>query len=124
MKRTKRKTLLRTIVAKERLSDFQSSFSKALLDASNDYGVIDSISNKTIPSRRLDVYRNNVVFSLIEALQDLCPVTLGLIGEQAFGFLTKHYVLKKLPKRATLIGYGASFADCIDESINRQEVLS
>lgn len=110
-------------MTKESLSSFQNIFSKAVLDSQNDYGLVDTMSNETIRMKRLDVYRNNVVFSLIESLQDLYPVVVALIGEQAFSFLAKQYALNNLPQRGTLIGYSASFADYLDDCINTHDTL-
>lgn len=69
--------------------------------------------NGSDPARRLAVYRNNVISSLIDALADTFPVTQQLVGEEFFRAMASVYVRRHPPRTRVLAHYGADFADFI-----------
>lgn len=62
--------------------------------------------NGSDPTRRLAVYRNNVISSLIDALADTFPVTLELVGEAFFRAMAGIFVRGAPPQSARLAEYG------------------
>lgn len=63
--------------------------------------------------RRFDVYRNNVICSLVEALQAAFPVVRRLVGETFFSAMARHYACRSLPATPMMLDYGADFAGFI-----------
>jgi Putative DNA-binding domain len=61
--------------------------------------------------KRLQVYRNNTIISLTEALKATYPVVSALVGEQFFAFAAKSCIAAYPPRVPRLIEYGAEFAD-------------
>jgi len=57
------------------------------------------------------VYRNTVMKGCIDALQANYPAVARLVGEEWFRAAAAVYVREALPADATLLRYGASFAD-------------
>ncbi|HSF91490.1 MAG TPA: DNA-binding domain-containing protein [Paracoccaceae bacterium] len=87
----------------------QNSFSTALLDAKAPVpdGVIDP---KGRPARkRFNVYRNNVVVSLTEALAAGFPVIRTLVGAEFFAAMAKVYVAHNPPRSPLMQMYGENF---------------
>jgi hypothetical protein len=62
-------------------------------------------------ARRFDVYRNNVVVGLIEALRAAYPVIHRLLGDDYFRALATYYVRRDPPASPVLLHYGESFPD-------------
>jgi hypothetical protein len=69
--------------------------------------------NGSDPSARFDVYRNNVVVSLTEALADGFPVTRALVGETFFAAMARCFVAEHLPGSPILTDYGDALPDFI-----------
>ncbi|MFG6177040.1 putative DNA-binding domain-containing protein [Halomonas sp. THAF12] len=63
----------------------------------------------------LDVYRNNVRHSLIEALATAFPHTLTLLGERYFAAAAGDFVRDHPPDDPRLTCYGKGFADFLDD---------
>ncbi|RAH38662.1 DNA-binding domain-containing protein [Halomonas sp. SL1] len=63
----------------------------------------------------LDVYRNNVRQSLIEALASAFPHTRTLLGPRYFAAAAGDYARDHLPREPRLSRYGAGFADFLDD---------
>ena len=61
------------------------------------------------PARRFQVYRNNVVASLIDALADTFPVTLELVGDTFFRAMAGVFVRGCPPRSPILAFYGDDF---------------
>jgi hypothetical protein len=70
--------------------------------------------NGSDPARRLAVYRNNVLSSLIDALADTFPVTQALVGVEFFRALAARFVRCQPPRSCVLAHYGAELAPFID----------
>lgn len=60
--------------------------------------------------RRLAVYRNNIMASLIEALGDQFPVCRRLVGEEFFRALARAHAANHKPATPILAQYGDGFA--------------
>ncbi|MCP5072946.1 MAG: DUF2063 domain-containing protein [Rhodobacteraceae bacterium] len=61
--------------------------------------------------KRFDVYRNNVVFSLLDAMETAFPVVQKLVGTDFFRAMAGIYVRKYPPKTPLLMFYGEDFPD-------------
>lgn len=59
---------------------------------------------------RLQVYRNNTLNALVEALRALHPVVERLVGKPCFDSLARHYVRTHRSGSANVHDYGARFA--------------
>ena len=67
-----------------------------------------------IAPKRFSVYRNNVIVSLTEALEQTFPAIQNLLGEEYFKALARAFVVQHPPKSPVLIWYGADFAAFIE----------
>ena len=92
----------------------QQDFAAALLHPSSACPAGLKAWNGSDPSRRFDVYRNNVVSSLIDALADTFPVLQALVGEEFFRAMARDFVLASPPVSALLVRYGEGFADFVE----------
>ncbi|MFO1169816.1 MAG: DNA-binding domain-containing protein [Hyphomicrobiaceae bacterium] len=93
-----------------RLTELQSDFATALLtpDAPPPAGVHGPTA--TLPVKRYNVYRNNLVASLIQVLEARYPVVLRLVGEDFFRGLGRLYVEAHLPRSPILAEFGGELA--------------
>jgi len=89
-------------------------FAEALLDA--EAGTPEGIvgpDGQAAP-KRFNVYRNNVVVSLCEALGQTYPAVKTLLGEDYFNALARAFVTRHPPQSPVLIWYGGAFAEFIE----------
>lgn len=95
------------------LSEVQAAFAAALIDP-----------RRTVPpgilgregladDRRFAVYRNNVVVSLVDALQARFAVTCRLVGSEFFRAMARAYVGTHLPRTPLLMQYGDDLPDFV-----------
>lgn len=86
-----------------------TAFARALLDP---WATVRGLRtwNGSDPSVRLDVYRNNVVSSLVEALADTFPVVRAVVGDAPFRALAAGHVRAHPPRSPALAHYGSGFA--------------
>jgi hypothetical protein len=70
--------------------------------------------NGSDPGVRFDVYRNNVVTSLVGALSETCPVTRQLVGEEFFKAVARLFIIEHPPTSPLLCDYGDAFATFIE----------
>lgn len=85
----------------------QTSFTDAIFDphAPRLAGLSDGLGRAA--GRRFDVYRNNVIASLIEALEAAFPVTCKLVGAENFKTLAGDFARKHPPSSPLMMFYGA-----------------
>ena len=91
----------------------QADFSNALLAPQQPLPPGLITWNGSDPSLRFDVYRNNVVVSLTEALADGFPVTRALVGETFFAAMARCFIAEHLPDSPILTDYGDALPDFI-----------
>ncbi|MGQ0710445.1 MAG: HvfC/BufC N-terminal domain-containing protein [Rhodoferax sp.] len=65
--------------------------------------------NGSDPATRYNVYRNNVVVSLVDALADTFPVVQQLVGEAFFRAMARAHACQTPPRTPILAHYGADF---------------
>jgi len=86
------------------MQEFQSSFVKALLGA----------SEPALPESRQpgsDVYRNTVLRGAIDALAANVPSVHRLLGDDAFDVAAGAFVSARLPRDGRMVRYGAGLPD-------------
>ena len=88
----------------------QAAFAAALLDPERACPAGLTAWNGADPARRLAVYRNNVVSSLIDALADTFPVVAQLVGDEFFRAMARCFVQARPPTSPMLVRYGEDFA--------------
>lgn len=91
-----------------------AAFAAALLDPSIPCPAGLVAWNGSDPTRRLAVYRNNVVGSLVDALADSFPVVGQVVGEAFFRAMAAVFVRQSPPVSPILAHYGGGFADFIE----------
>ena len=89
----------------------QSAFVRSLLDPSQPLpdGVMKRQGGAAL--KRFDVYRNNVIVGLVEALLTGFPVTARLLGEAFFRQAARDYARLHPPASPLMIYYGQTFPD-------------
>ena len=96
-----------------RLAERQKAFAAALLNPRRDVpsGLVgpDGVASLV----RFSVYRNNVVVSLIEALEDAFPAVCRIVGGEFFRAMARAYVATEPPTSPILLDYGAGFSSFI-----------
>lgn len=93
----------------------QSTFRAALIDptAPVPEGVLDSRGRAA--SKRFDIYRNNVIVSLKEAMQASFPAIAALIGPQNFATVSDLFVRQHPPSDPRMMLYGDKFPAFLTE---------
>jgi hypothetical protein len=81
-----------------------ATFAACLLDPDADVGNL--VGAADIGAARFDVYRNNVMRSLIEALQVAFPALVRLLGDEYFDALAAEFARTHPPRSRLLIDYG------------------
>lgn len=89
----------------------QAAFAQALLDPSAPTPSGLFSHNGSDPRVRFNVYRNNVVSSLLAALADSTPALAAWLGSDRFAELALAYLHQQAPSSPVLNHYGAGFAD-------------
>jgi len=96
------------------MTTIQSQFAAALLRPDAPVPPGWCAHNGSDPSVRFDVYRNNVVASLVAALADGFPVTCRMVGDAFFGAMARAFVMAHPPASPVLAEHGDAFADFIE----------
>ena len=92
---------------------FQSVWAQALLEPAFPTPADLVTHNGSDPARRLGVYRNNVIVSLVDALASTFPVTLQLVGEEFFRAMAQRFVRQQPPRSPVLARYGDALPEFI-----------
>lgn len=96
------------------LADVQHDFVAALRQP--DLPVPEIIGEKggKLAKRRFDVYRNNVVAGITEALRATYPAVVKLVGDDFFAASARLYADQRPPHSPLLFHYGEKFGDFLD----------
>jgi Putative DNA-binding domain len=95
------------------LRERQRSFAAALLDPDMPvpHGLVGPDG---VPSeKRFNVYRNNIVAGLVEALKAAFPAVCRIVGDEFFAAMARVYVALEPPTSPIMLDYGGTFADFI-----------
>jgi hypothetical protein len=97
------------------LADIQDEFARALRDPGlpPPLAVTRNLAAKT--SRRFDVYRNNMVAGLVDALKSTFPAIQRLVGDEYFQAAARAYIDQYPPRSPVLLLYGESFGEFLDQ---------
>jgi hypothetical protein len=80
-------------------------------------------SKDSVPlPQRLNVYRNNVHYSLSQALAAQFPVVQRLVGTEFFNHLAQAFVVNHFPTEPALTFYGADFAAFLEQRSDCESV--
>lgn len=90
-----------------------ADWSAALLDPNKPVPAGVTAWNGSDTRQRFNVYRNNVVVSLTNALCDSFPVAMALVGERFFRDMARQFVRRCPPHSPVLARYGEGIADFI-----------
>tara|TARA_R110002124_G_scaffold99650_7_gene245826 strand:+ start:7991 stop:8737 length:747 start_codon:yes stop_codon:yes gene_type:complete len=91
------------------MSTFQDEFARALLnpDLATPAGLIDPSGR--VAGKRFDVYRNNVVHSLIAAMGESFPAIKKIVGDDFFDAVAGVYIRAHPPQQPVMMFYGQDF---------------
>lgn len=84
----------------------QTDFTRAILDPARDTPTGLTNPDGVPATKRFDVYRNNVVVSLTDALATAFPVIFKLVGEQFFNAMAGVYLRQHPPSSPLMMFYG------------------
>jgi hypothetical protein len=93
------------------LTQSQHTFANALAWREESVPVDITAHNASTPTKRFNVYRNNVFVSLTEAIRAKFPVVERLLGTEFAGAMARVYVEKNLPTSPVMLTYGATYPD-------------
>ena len=96
------------------MAEYQHAFADALFDPSKPVpaGLVGPDGGPA--GRRFDIYRNNVVVALIEALGEAFPVMRAVVGESFFEAMAGVYVRAHPPSSPRMMFYGKGFAEFLE----------
>ena len=97
------------------LAELQREFARALHDPRAPAPRAVKRSAPTAASRRFDVYRNNVVAGLVDALKAAYPAVHRLVGEEYFAAVARVYVREHPPRSPLLMYYGGELGGFLDQ---------
>jgi hypothetical protein len=93
------------------VSEQQQKFASALMRREEAVPAMVAGPGGDVPTKRFDVYRNNVFASLTRCLASRFPVVARLVGEEFFLAMAGVFVERHAPTSAALFEYGEEFAD-------------
>ncbi len=96
------------------MPDGQGVFAKALLDPMARIPEALRRPDGAPATRRFDIYRNNVVASLVDALADSFRVTQAIVGRDFFRAMAGEFVRAHPPRTPCVIDYGNRLPEFID----------
>ena len=89
------------------------SFAGALLDPDIEIPIGIGKNNAEAP-KRFSVYRNNVVVSLMEAMESVYPSVRALLGDDNFDLFSRAFIAKYPPTSPMMQYYGEGFGDFLE----------
>lgn len=89
-----------------KLRELQSEFAAALFDADRAFPADVTSRDVRHPTRRFNVYRNNVFASLTDLLRAYFPVVTRLVGEEFFCALAREFFRESPPRSPMLSRFG------------------
>ncbi len=94
------------------LSDWQKHFTTSLIHELDDE-LLNSIHTRsqTMAEKRFSIYKNNVFYSLSNALADLYPVVKQLVGEDFFAGTAHYYLQQHPPQQAAMVYFAYDFPE-------------
>lgn len=89
----------------------QAEFRRALLDPASAVpaGLVDPRGRPA--GKRFDIYRNNVIMTLIEALESSFPISRKIVGDEFFAEMARVYLRQNLPTSPVLMYYGEAMPE-------------
>lgn len=93
----------------------QAALARALLDPDQPCPPGLRAWNGSDPTRRLAVYRNNVLSSLVDALAQTFPVVQQLVGDEFFRAMAAVFVRQAPPRSRILAHYGGDLPAFIEQ---------
>jgi hypothetical protein len=97
------------ISRRETNASYALAFSAALMDSDRDIpSLIVGPSGETARSR-YNIYRNNVIVSLIDALAAVFPAVMRITGPEFFRAMARFYIRETPPRSPLLFEYGRDF---------------
>lgn len=91
----------------------QTDFAAALRDPDRSAPKTLAWPDGSEPARRFAVYRNNVMVSLVSALETRFPAARRIVGEAFFARLARAYAFENPPRSPVMATYGDDFADFV-----------
>jgi len=104
------------------LHDPAGAFAAGLMDAHLPVPSHLTAWNGSNPTRRYDVYRNNVMVSLCDALAETFPVCHMMVGDDFFRAMARAFLQAQPPATRVLTWIGAPFAAFVDQFEPAQSV--
>lgn len=99
------------------LREIQEQFAKEMLhDKSNNLHCLVR-ENGLESFQRLQIYKNNIRFTLTEALQNAYSVTAKIVGEEFFNYFASLYVQEYPPRSGDLHKFGKQLAEFIEDRV-------
>jgi hypothetical protein len=102
---------------------YESHWKSALLNAEAPTPTGLRTWNGSAAEQRFQVYRNNVMNSLVEALGQTFSVTRALVGDEFFRGMARNYVAHSPPTCPNLAKYGDGYPDFIQDYIPARSLL-
>jgi hypothetical protein len=93
----------------ETISALQGHFADALTWRQDAIPNEITARNSSTPTKRFNVYRNNVFVSLTEAIRGKFPVVERLLGTEFAGAMARVFVEDNLPTSPVMLEYGAHY---------------
>ncbi|MBJ7551065.1 DNA-binding domain-containing protein [Marinomonas ostreistagni] len=104
----------------------QQQFSQALFSTNEleQEDLLNDIKGHSLAERtqRLNVYRNNVYVSLMDALGEIFPVCKQVVGDAFFNAMARQYVDRHPPRSAILSEYGDQFSEFVSHFFAAQSL--
>ena len=93
---------------------FQAAFINAVMDpeTATPAQIVDPDGKPS--KKRFDVYRNNVISSLLEAMSQAFPIVEKLVGSDFFRQMSRIYIRNNPPSSPLMMFYGENFPEFIE----------